>query len=277
MVPLLCLCATLFGEAPRSSLYKKTDSQVLLITIPKSGSHLMMKLLYMILGKKTVVLSLFLKHTETVEQAEKKIDKFMHLAFQAGRVVHTHFEFDTVVENHLHLLMVDKVIVLVRDPRDVLVSAVHWISADPIEQRLGRPISVDEKLMYLIQGELCFETLSYPTIFKRATYWMHRPGSFTARFEELCGVKGGQSREGQEASIRALCHYLGMALDEQELTFLADELWGNPLAARTTGITFRNGTTAGWKRYFKPEHVTAFKEVYGDLLIQLGYEEDNDW
>jgi hypothetical protein len=41
--------------------------------------------------------------------------------------------------------------------------------------------------------------------------------------------------------------------------------------------TFRAGKTGGWKEHFTPEHKALFKEVAGDLLVQLGYEQDNDW
>jgi len=33
----------------------------------------------------------------------------------------------------------------------------------------------------------------------------------------------------------------------------------------------------GWRTSFTPENKALFKEVAGDLLIQLGYEKDNDW
>ena len=41
--------------------------------------------------------------------------------------------------------------------------------------------------------------------------------------------------------------------------------------------TFRSGKTGEWKKYFKDEHKTIFKDVAGDLLIRLGYEKDNNW
>ncbi|HAT66576.1 MAG TPA: hypothetical protein DCS66_18610, partial [Flavobacteriaceae bacterium] len=40
---------------------------------------------------------------------------------------------------------------------------------------------------------------------------------------------------------------------------------------------YRKGTSGDWKNYFTEEHKKHFKERYGDLLIQLGYEANNDW
>jgi hypothetical protein len=41
--------------------------------------------------------------------------------------------------------------------------------------------------------------------------------------------------------------------------------------------TFRSGKTGGWREHFKDENKKLFKEVAGDLLVRLGYEENNDW
>ena len=41
--------------------------------------------------------------------------------------------------------------------------------------------------------------------------------------------------------------------------------------------TFRSGKTGEWKKHFTDEHKKIFKDVAGDLLIQLGYEKDNNW
>ena len=40
---------------------------------------------------------------------------------------------------------------------------------------------------------------------------------------------------------------------------------------------YRKGVAGDWVNHFTPEHATAFKERYGNLLIKLGYEEDYDW
>ena len=41
--------------------------------------------------------------------------------------------------------------------------------------------------------------------------------------------------------------------------------------------TFRSGKTGGWREFFTEEHKKLFKEVAGDLVVRLGYEQDNDW
>jgi len=41
--------------------------------------------------------------------------------------------------------------------------------------------------------------------------------------------------------------------------------------------TFRSGKIGGWKKAFNEENKSIFKDLAGDLLIQLGYEKDLNW
>jgi hypothetical protein len=41
--------------------------------------------------------------------------------------------------------------------------------------------------------------------------------------------------------------------------------------------TFREGKTGGWRKAFSEENIQLFKEISGDLLINLGYEDSQDW
>ena len=43
------------------------------------------------------------------------------------------------------------------------------------------------------------------------------------------------------------------------------------------GSTFRSGQTGEWRSHFSAENVTQFKNVAGNLLIELGYETDLNW
>jgi hypothetical protein len=41
--------------------------------------------------------------------------------------------------------------------------------------------------------------------------------------------------------------------------------------------TFRSGRAGGWREHFTAEHKRLFLDVAGDLLVKLGYENDDSW
>lgn len=40
---------------------------------------------------------------------------------------------------------------------------------------------------------------------------------------------------------------------------------------------YRKGISGDWKNYFSEDHKVIFKENWGELLLYLGYESNNDW
>ena len=61
------------------------------------------------------------------------------------------------------------------------------------------------------------------------------------------------------------------ATDESDIDILIEDI--EPRKSHT----FRSGKTGGWREYFKDEHKQLFKDVAGNLLVELGYEDSNDW
>ena len=43
------------------------------------------------------------------------------------------------------------------------------------------------------------------------------------------------------------------------------------------GSHYRKGISGDWRNYFLDDHKDYFKELYGQFLIDIGYEEDNYW
>ncbi|QQE80036.1 hypothetical protein GI364_06090 [Alicyclobacillus sp. SO9] len=41
--------------------------------------------------------------------------------------------------------------------------------------------------------------------------------------------------------------------------------------------TYRKGQIGDWKTVFNEQHVRDFKRVSGQMLIELGYEDDLSW
>ena len=163
-----------------------------------------------------------------------------------------------------------------RDPRDVVVSHVHYVSEinshhvhhDFYAKQLN---SFDERLKVSIMGRPELAN-PFPHIAARfAPYldWLDRPEILSLRFEELLSDKEKMlNKIFQHAQTRGF-PYSGD--NEEAVATLAAAI--DP----ERSPTFRSGKPGAWTRNFNKEHKSLFKELSGDLLIRLGYEKDQNW
>jgi sulfotransferase 6B1 len=162
-----------------------------------------------------------------------------------------------------------------RDPRDLLVSQVFFAtdmheehgmhdlynSLPDFGERLKVAITgVDRDGLYMVSVKQ-----RYVGVFE----WLAQPNVMCIRFEDLINHR--------DATLSAM-------LDEVEKTgYRIPTPRAQALSVLVDAIqpkkshTFRSGKTGGWKEYFTDEHRKLFKDVAGDLLVRLGYEQNNDW
>jgi hypothetical protein len=113
--------------------------------------------------------------------------------------------------------------------------------------------------------------VEFPNIADRfAPYlgWLDQPSVMTIRFEDLINDRAATLN-------RIIDHFLTRAPLQapRELILAGLEFSINPKRSPT----FRSGKTGEWKKHFTEHHKKIFKDVAGDLLIQLGYEQDQNW
>jgi hypothetical protein len=165
---------------------------------------------------------------------------------------------------------------ILRDPRDVVVSHVHYVT----EMEPGHILhtyyaqelhSFEERLRTSILG-LPQSNFSFPDIrqrFEPFLGWLEQPEILTLQYEELILERGrGLERILEHAVQRGF----PLSTSRQDaLQILNTSI--NPQRSPT----FRSGKVGGWDKHFSPENRRLFKEVSGDLLVHLGYERDHDW
>jgi len=162
-----------------------------------------------------------------------------------------------------------------RDPRDMLVSQVffatdmqedhgmheHYNSLPDFGERLKVAITgIDRGGLYMVSVKQRYEG-----VFQ----WLEQKNVLCIRFEDLIN-----NRDAALIAMLDEVEKTGYQIPterEQALSVLADAI--QPKKSHT----FRSGKTGGWKDLFTEEHKLLFKDVAGDLLVQLGYEKDNDW
>jgi sulfotransferase 6B1 len=163
-----------------------------------------------------------------------------------------------------------------RDPRDVVVSHVFYATQMHPGHGMHRYYtetlkSMEERIEAAIRGveEPGAELSSIGTKYEKYLRWLDRPGILALRFEELILE--------QERALGCLLDYLaGRGFQPEAGRVKAVETLQAAIAPGRSG-TFRKGKPGNWREHFSPENVRLFKEQTGDLLVRLGYEQDQDW
>lgn len=259
-----------------------------LITIPGSGTHLVLKAIFLL--NESVPRWHFNQELGSVFGFATDPNNPQYLC--------THFWMAPNTEA-LHRALGLKKIICVRDLRDICIAALHkmreqmWPCVNRRHYKVWQTfyeLPFDEQLLYAIRYE-CNPThprekirqFSFQRAFLQAIEYMHDPENIVIRYEDLVGEKGGGSREAQLRELRRLADALELNLTEERLQEVADQLYGEDaldnkkLRKVDPQITFRKGKIGSWKGAFNEEHKQVFKERFGDALVQMGYEESNDW
>jgi hypothetical protein len=177
-----------------------------------------------------------------------------------------------------------KHILVYRDPRDIAVSLLHWWERhDEADvwpfRRFGAGRTTDEKLQFLIEGwtssAIPFDgpaDVDYPDIGTRYAEflpWLRDEGCLAIKFESLIGA------ETRSATYERIAAYLQpratQAVRARTIAAMAEG------AAPSKSRTFRKGGTGDWRKYFNETHKQSFKASAAQLLVDLGYERDQDW
>lgn len=168
-----------------------------------------------------------------------------------------------------------RVVCIIRDPRDVTVSQMHYIKRErdhfAHDAFVALP-SDHERLLFSIRGgELGGRELrSLGERYREFLGWEEDEGAVVVRFEDLIGPRGGGSAAAQRQAVERVAAHLGVAVDGAALRRVEERLFGE-------GKTFRKGQIGGWREEFSEEHARAAKEVAGSVLVELGYEAGHDW
>jgi len=236
---------------------------IIITSIPKGGTHLLMKAVTLITGKQPGYLAPITGQQYTVFD-EKSAQKVL-ASGKAMIFSHLHYNdeaAETLTKHNFPVLFI------YRDPRDLLLAAARLVTKRgmPVPEALGlaKPWASrhDEYVLQLINN--------ITDIYANFTPWLEHPNVYAVRFEDLVGPKGGGSAEKQLRVLRDIANHINMPLTETEATKIAEKLFGQ-------SATFRKGQIGAWKVEFTTEHKQLFKQKGQALLEQLGYELDDQW
>jgi hypothetical protein len=192
------------------------------------------------------------------------------------------FNYDSDFRDYAHILDREdvRVLHLIRDPRDVLISAMHYHKKST-ESWLHTPVPGYNNVTYqrrlkalpsrLEQYVFEMEHSTAGTLRGMLGWQYGRANCFEARYESL--------RQDADLSYwTRIADFLGF--DETERQSCRRRFWQNSLFGGLTRLGnkhVRSGDVAQWKREFNRELAYAFVDRFPTVLQKLNYEPDNNW
>jgi hypothetical protein len=264
------------GYSLRSAQFQATNGwrfekkKILVNGSPKSGTTWMLKMIESIPGYRGV------------GNFDGNIERYNGVL--PGDVVHGH---DWKTPELVQILKNNgiKVILLIRDPRDQLVSRVFHIrrvTRHPWHQQM-KALSLEDALMLCIEGREEEGLPGARTMIELGQSWI------LGGADEIC-VRYEDCHKDPQREFRRVVSHLGIDINDAFLQLIVAR---NLFERLTNGRKFwrprrrkgqadpnshfRKGITGDWKNHLEESHIHKFKEVAGDKLIELGYEQDLSW
>jgi len=131
--------------------------------------------------------------------------------------------------------------------------------------------SMEERINAAIQGvrEPGYELASIRQKYEGYMGWLEQPAVLCLRFEELILQR--------QATLNRILDYLESRGFVPRLARAESvEILEGSIIPNKSG-TFRKGKPGNWQEHFTESNKVLFKELAGDLLVKLGYEEDHLW
>jgi hypothetical protein len=252
-----------------SPTYLSGQKQIVLVNgTPKTGTTWVVNLIGSIPGYKKV------------GNYKGKIENYRHAS--PGDVIHGH---DVGTEELKAILREKgvKVIATLRDPRDQCISRMFHVRRDSSHswnKRL-RDLSEFDALMECIEGRDAFPSISQ--LMKVSTTWLD--GDYdvqTIRYESLKANPVKEFRKvADHMQVRLSNRLLEQIVRRNRFERLSagGKFWRTARAEgqEDSNSHFRKGIVGDWQNHFQEAHKERFKEVAGQLLIDLGYETDMNW
>ena len=261
-----------FGLIPPKALYTrgcKDLPRVLCITIPKSGTHLLERALCLSPG-------LHRRLYPTVGDGNVArwgdLDQILAKT-RPGQVIMTHVSY-TSQRQQWAAESGAKCLFMMRDPRDIAISRIHYMVKRRHHFARGAFASVDDfarRLKISIRGSSEHNLLSMRELLEMFTGWLSQDEFLTVRFEDLVGPSGGGDAVGQQKALTEILGFLELDATNGVIDHVADNLFSK------ASPTFRKGALGQWRDAFDAEAKELFKNTVGDLLYVYGYENSDDW
>jgi hypothetical protein len=251
---------------------------VLANAIPKSGTHLLVQILEAVPGLRNF--DVMLVSLPSLSYRERSPSDLLHRidSVLPGELVSGHLFHEAEYAQRLRRRGIAQVFIY-RDPRDIAISEAMYLTYmtrwHAMHTRFRRLPDDDSRISLSICGLPPDETVVYGNIRQRILPflgWLGAAGVCAVKYEDLLGPD-------RERHLLRIAEFVQEQADQ-----LAPGLRGSLGTQAMAGLmtasikptrsrTFRSGGTAKWVSRFTAEHHREFRQVAGDLLERMGYDE----
>lgn len=261
----LFMSSLLFSEESKATAQGEMP-EFALITIAKSGTNLINQCIFQLTKKKRTYID--------------RPQNFIRL--NNNNYIGTHFVHIKAVNKTLAKSNIEKIIINVRDPRDVLVAAAFYypefrvinedLYTDLASRYSFQNMSIPQRIRAYLNNGLAGGRPSPIFDIKEACSFIKNSERdfLVTKYEDLVGANGGGSNEAQKETILKVAGFLGIPATTLDTDRIGTAIYGG-------GPTFRKGKTGSWESYFNEDMKKMCKELLGKELIELGYESDYNW
>jgi hypothetical protein len=254
-----------------------SGEKILITSIPKSGTHMLEKMFVEFLNYEKFgdgINRLYSINSEgCFSETKKRLSWLPRSAFISSHMFFDDELYQAITNKNI------KVILSVRDPRDLVLSAANYIKeeAHPYSPHF-RDLSLEKVINHVIMGvngPLYMHKPKKPKspVFKNYNHnlqggifetcqrflrWEGVGQALRINFEDLVGSKGGSCDEKQKETILRIAEFCSVQLLDTDLDNIKNNLFGG-------SSTFRKGKIGSWKKVFTDENIKIFKEYSGDL------------
>jgi hypothetical protein len=254
-----------FGITPQHILERVTPPDVpaiLLISQPKSGTHLLEKALCEHpLVYRPIIPTITRANVEKLGGLSSIFSKL-----KGGQIAVTHLPYSDEMLGEIRKFKIRHVFIY-RDPRDVVLSAISYILKEKKHFRhsLFLEKTKEERIRLMIEGDT---SLGIKPItlegYRERSGWLSSNG-LSVSYESLIGPKGGGSRDEQIQTLEKVFDYLSLKFTQDSIAQIADRMFS------TSSPTFNKGTVARWTKEIPENYQHIMLESGKDVFSQYGY------
>jgi hypothetical protein len=280
-------------DGQRANSPSAPSHAVLLNSLPKSGTNLLLKLLNGFPGTHYVraITPLhgsrrFVPHSQddvlsvgvdwprplSADAVRRVLSRLPAGAVAAAHIPYSERAAQVVEQSDMRM------VVIIRDPRDVVISSANYLATrdDHFLHEHFRVLSPEQRILASILGVSAAQSRGVGELrdirqrLDMILRWRVESRVHVVRFEDLVGERGGGTRQTQCEAIAAIAQHVGVELEHDEIARLGEKLFGGT-------HTFRTGQTGTWRSAFTEVHLGAAEPLLADRLVELGYERDATW